>query len=756
MIGCCVLLAAVAAVASTHAIGVLPPKLTPRALDVATAQSRASVDRPRPLVRDGRATTGDYESAQQRAVLVANLMTARTGLASIARRAGLDPRDIAALAPVTIGVQRAFNEPDSERRADQIAGAAKPYRLEVRADPEVPTLHVYAQAPSVVEARRLADAAVPGMEDHLRTLARRERVDFAQQLSLYQLGRARGAVVNTGTRPKIAALTFAFVLTVALLSALVISRWRRGRRRGPGDLTSASHGGGVAIAGCRAPNGAAGGSDAPAFAPVPQPTGASALAAARPAPRTVRSPTTTRLAATSSLAARRSGDWPRTTRPLPWMIALLIAVVWLVPFNDIMLGAISLPIDLYLDRLILPVIIAVWLLLLAAGGPEAPRLRLTWIHVALAGIVGVACLSVLLEASAINRALEFDLAFKKLVLLVSYVSLFVIVASSVRRTEIRAFLTYTLLLAVACALGTLVEYRFQTNIFYSFADSVLPGAFQVGNVDPVGVDEIGRREVRGPAQTPLEVVAMLSMALPIAVVRLLQSRRTLECVVYLLGAAVLLAAVVATFRKSAFLAPISVCLTLAYLLRHHLVKLAPLGVVVVLMVQVLAPGALTGVAGQLESDKLGVTTVSDRAADYDAIRPDVWSHVVIGRGYGSYETSSYRILDMELLRQLIEGGVLGLLAYVLMAVTVVAVAHRLVRARAADDAPVALVAAAAAVCFLTVSALFDVMSFPHVPYTFLWVAALLAIVSESAFAPEPVAARSAPIPRLALEPAWRW
>ena len=45
------------------------------------------------------------------------------------------------------------------------------------------------------------------------------------------------------------------------------------------------------------------------------------------------------------------------------------------------------------------------------------------------------------------------LSFKKLPMLVSYMSIFVIVASSVRRTEVPAFLTYTLILAVICGVG---------------------------------------------------------------------------------------------------------------------------------------------------------------------------------------------------------------------------------------------------------------------------------------------------------------
>jgi len=121
-----------------------------------------------------------------------------------------------------------------------------------------------------------------------------------------------------------------------------------------------------------------------------------------------------------------------------------------------------------------------------------------------------------LEARTLNQTLEFDLAIKKLVLLGSYVALFVIVASVVRRSEVRPFLTYTLVLALICALGTIVEFRFEYNVFYQLSDRLLPGIFQVGQIDSSAVDEIGRRAVHGPAQNALEVVAMMAMALPIA------------------------------------------------------------------------------------------------------------------------------------------------------------------------------------------------------------------------------------------------
>ena len=68
--------------------------------------------------------------------------------------------------------------------------------------------------------------------------------------------------------------------------------------------------------------------------------------------------------------------------------------------------------------------------------------------------------------------------------------------------------------------------------------------------------------------------------------------------------------------------------------------------------------------------------MSDRASDYDAVRPDVWSHLAFGRGWGSYNHDDYRILDSEILHRTVEMGVLGLVSYLLIAVSVIAVARR--------------------------------------------------------------------------------
>jgi hypothetical protein len=734
-IALCAAIALVAAVLSVCTVSLLPPGVHGRRLQIAGASALVVVDRPQPLVSDQLATDGDYQTLQKRAVLLGELMTSPPAMRHVARLAGIDRREIATVTRVTANVQSVLTEPGSERRASDIRDSTKPYRLEVQPHPVLPGLNVYAQAPTVAEAQRLADSAVPGLIEYEHGLAARERVSPSQLLRVEQVGAARGAIVNPTNAVMIAGLTFLFAFAICAAVLAVVTRLRRdgglrassrarSRHRGEDPQWTRPPLGGPA-GGSVGPGATPAGRRPAIGGPVLSPALALAPAGAIPVPRL--RPARDAVGAASRRAASAAGDWPRTTRVLPWMIAMMMAVVWLVPFNVIQLS-VSLPIDLKFDRLVLPFIIATWVLALAAGGPYAPRVRMTWIHVGVLAMMAFACLSLVIDARYLNQTLEFDTSVKKLTLLASYVSLFFIVASVVRPTEVQSFMSYTLVLATLCAIGTIWEYRFQYNVFYSLSDQLLPSIFQVGTAESAAIDSIGRRIVRGPAELPLETVAMLAMGLPVALVRLIGSDETRKRIMYGLAAALMLAAAIATYRKSAFIAPISVILALAYFRRRELLRLAPLGLVVAVAIPILSPGAIQSVAAQLSGKRLNVPTVSDRSSDYDAVRPDVLTHLVFGRGHGSYEHTSYRILDMELLRQLIEVGVLGLAAYLFMIGAIVGVARRPIRSRGPTDAPVALAAAAAAVGFLVVSTLFDVMSFPHSPYLVLFMAALLAAV----------------------------
>ena len=71
---------------------------------------------------------------------------------------------------------------------------------------------------------------------------------------------------------------------------------------------------------------------------------------------------------------------------------------------------------------------------------------------------------------------------------------------------------------------------------------------------------------------------------------------------------------------------------------------------------------------------------------------------------------------------------IGLVAFLMVGVTVVLSSRKVDPARDPDSAPVALIGAAAAVAFLVGSTFYDVMSFPHAAYIFLYVAGLVAVV----------------------------
>lgn len=686
---------------SLFSITLAPPSATPRKVVVATAATHVLLDAPESLITKPTAVIYDFDAYSKRAALLGNLTASPPVRDKIAGRVGLRPEELAMRSRLTMPVQYAMRDPDFETRAAQLVDAHKAHRIELQADPDNPILNIYAQAPTVEMAERLADTAVVALNEYLTERA--VRAGVRHKVVLDQMGAARGAVSNGPVEPMIVALTFLAGAGLCFALLFGASRVRRGW---------------MAAA------------DGPA--------------SDRTAGLTARTRTRIRE------ATGPGGDWPHTTRVMPWFVAAFLVVLWLVPFNAIQLS-VSLPFDAKLDRLVLPLLFAMWVLALAVGGSSAPRLRLTLIHVGLAGLVSTALLSIVLNADTLNHALEFDLSFKKLTLLLSYVTMFVIIASTVRRTEVPAFLKFTLVLAVIAAAGTVWEYRFKYNVFYSLSDSLLPGVFTIGKTNVGAHDDLGRMMTLGPSDHPLEVTAMLTMALPIALVGIMHSSERRTRVLYVLAACFIIAAAISTFRKSALLGPVFVVATIAYFRRRELLKLAPLGFVSLIAIHALSPGAMGSILVQLSPDRLGVSTVSDRAADYDAVRPDMWANLAFGRGYGSYDHWSYRILDSEMLSRVVDVGLIGTLSLVFAIGCILGTAKTLINQRHARWSPIGLTVASAAVAFFVLAFLFDVTSFPHVPYILLSLAGFLAAVLSA----EPSSPRVTPrVRRLRTNTTW--
>lgn len=422
------------------------------------------------------------------------------------------------------------------------------------------------------------------------------------------------------------------------------------------------------------------------------------------------------------------GDWPRTTRVLPWALSGFLAMLWLVPFDSVALP-ITLPVDSRLDRFAVIILVGTWIIAALGARELGPRPLRGRVGIAILAFLIVATVSVVANSVMLDRVGEFNLAVKKLSLLSSFAVFFVVVATTVRRGEVGPFVTLTLALAGITAIGTMIEYRTGTNYFFDAARTLIPGAEVV---DPPVDPEFGRTVTTGPAGHGLATATILAMALPLAWVRLSQAPDRRRQLIYFLLVAVLCAGALSTLRKTAFIAPV-VALALVTVYRpREMVKLLPLGLVVVLAIQVLVPGSISSIRYEFAGGKSSGST-EGRTADYDAVTPDLVARPLLGRGYGTYDPKAFvhegslevhRILDNQYLTLLIEVGLIGTLIFLCIPLTGIASLHRQARARDPVRAGVAASIIGAIGAFVVSNALFDALAFAQVPYLLFFVLGL--------------------------------
>ncbi len=436
--------------------------------------------------------------------------------------------------------------------------------------------------------------------------------------------------------------------------------------------------------------------------------------------------------------------WPRTRRPLPWLLAAFLVAIFLLPVDAIH-PKVPLPFSSDLDRFLVATILAVWAIGALVGGRGGiARLRprgwaagaIAFVFVAVAGIV--------VNVERITNLGELGVAQKKLAVLAGLIALFVIAARSLRVAELRAFGVLIVVLATLTALGTIYEKRTGYNVFYSTAEKVFS---PVAVVDPSPTEiepdyDQGRPTITGPTRHGLSVTSILSMVLPFAVVLAAIAPTTRRRVLWGLAACVIVTGALITQRKSGAVIPIVVLLALFALRPRQLLRLAPFGIVALAIALAIAPGVFSTIQEFGRADSISST--KGRTADYPALVPDLMTNPLLGRGYGtldSLRTDTYRILDNEYLGQLYQGGVLGLAAFLALIVTPLVVVRSLLRSNHPLRGPPALAAGASCLAFGVATALYDILTFPQAPYLFVFMAAVC-VCAASIEIPEEEAERS--------------
>ena len=443
--------------------------------------------------------------------------------------------------------------------------------------------------------------------------------------------------------------------------------------------------------------------------------------------------------------------WPRTARPLPWLLAGLLALLFLVPQDGVELNIPS-PVDPSIDRVALLVVVVAWIVVTVLGRPQRSRRLPPGLFLGTALLfVAFSLLSVVLNVGEIAGHDLFGLALNRLALLCAFVMLAFFAVSAVRPEELPRFSALIVLLAGVTALGVIWERRTGFNVFYEFFGGLFEPIASVAP-PPTEIEPDPEREARktivGPTEHGLAVTAMLVMTIPFAIVGFARGRDWKRWL-YALAAALIVAAALSTERKTAVLTPLAAGLVFAVYRPRITVRMLPLLAVLAVFVGMASPGAL-GTVGELEK-----TFTSDSSAgrfdDYTAIAPQFLRHPLFGSGYGTRDiadTEHVRILDNEYLALLLTVGLLGTALFLATILAAMAVAHRAIRAGPEEYADVALASSAACMVFLVVSLLFDSMSFSQAPYTFFLVAAFgtVAAGAARARAPAPAPARARPDP----------
>jgi hypothetical protein len=440
-----------------------------------------------------------------------------------------------------------------------------------------------------------------------------------------------------------------------------------------------------------------------------------------------------RATSSAEVVSRPPDAFPHTKRPLPWILAAFVAMLFFVPIAATEMN-VHLPVDSRIDRFAVILVVLAWVTL---GGDQrafarTPRSKL---FVAAACVFfALAVASLLLDAGRIINLNDFKLAEKRFGLLASFLILAWFALTALRYEDVRGFATYLIGLATFMSIGMIVERHTGYNIFYEWSRTLLGPIAHVGtaptDIHPTFGTE-GRVVVVGPTEHGLAAATMLVVVMPFALVRVLDATSRKAWWLNAIAFALMVAAALATDRKTALLVPIAVILYVACYRPRQVLRLAPVGIILIGgLVHIASPGAIGTVFNVTEAKNSDST--SHRLGDFTNIAPDVLAHPVLGRGFGTVEPdkpAQFRINDDEYIDIIWEVGALGLVAFMWMILTPVLMARSAIRTRGPTIASLALATSGGCVAFFVVCALFDSFSFPQAPYMFCLVAALTTIAA---------------------------
>jgi hypothetical protein len=216
-----VAIALVAAILSVYRVDGFGLKA--RSLQYSSAATTVFVDTPSSVLGN---LTQTFEPLQARATAFANFMASPTVLNLIGQRLGISGGQLYAAGPIDPNVPRIVQEPTAVKRNVEITGETAPYRLNFDNDPNLPTIGIYAQAPTTEGSIALANAAAASLSEYVSSIQATNKTPAQSRVVIRQLGQPTGGVVDGGISKALASMVFVGVFLLWCVLMLFVVRFR--------------------------------------------------------------------------------------------------------------------------------------------------------------------------------------------------------------------------------------------------------------------------------------------------------------------------------------------------------------------------------------------------------------------------------------------------------------------------------------------------------------------------------------------------
>ena len=190
------------------------------------ASTQMLVDSPDSALANSNTLLAGYVA---RAGVFARLMTSDEALRYIGNAAGINGNLIEATGPIEINGSPTATHVPSAMENGQALPASKTYKLTFVQNPSLPTVEVFASAPTTAQAVALANGAVTGFASFVNQL-NAGNVSAGNRIEIRQLGQATGGVVDPAASKSIALLAFVAVFAIWCWLVLFVSRLRANLR----------------------------------------------------------------------------------------------------------------------------------------------------------------------------------------------------------------------------------------------------------------------------------------------------------------------------------------------------------------------------------------------------------------------------------------------------------------------------------------------------------------------------------------------